>query len=247
MKIKYSLTIAVFSLVANIIPAMAENITVEDIKAQQEPITAGVVPGKSTPIVFKNNEIIDFVLLSDQSKNIYTPNAPIETGQARSLYVRQIQTLDLEGTTTNEYPNLFVETVDGEGNRQEYEFILNNNDSDRDRIFIEAAQPEPIPQPKPKPEPEVVNTVKTKFGDATPEDIKLGLDTSIAQDRIKRNEPLAVAIEEYIAQTMNGISTTEALEKTGIPLSVVQKLGTLGQQEDAKRRLLPLEPNGNFY
>jgi hypothetical protein len=247
MKIQYSLAIAVFNFVANMTPVMAENITVEENKAQQEPITAGVVPGKSTPIVFKNDEIIDFVLLSDQSKNIFTPNAPIDSGQARSLYIRQIQTLNLEGTTTNEYPNLFVETVDGEGNRQGYEFILNNNDRDRDRISIEASKPEPIPQPLPKPEPKVVNTVKTKFGDATPEDIKLGLDTSIEQGRIERNEPLAVAIEEYIAQTMNGISTTEALEKTGIPLSVIQKLGTLGQQEDAKRRLLPLESNGNFY
>jgi hypothetical protein len=240
MKVFYTLAIAIVGVMSNLTPIMADSITLEDKKAQQEPTTIGVVPGKATPIVFKNNQIIDFILLSDQSKNIYTPNAPLETGNARSLYIRQIQTLNIPGTTTNTYPNLFIETIDTEGNRQSYEFILNNNDRDRDQVSINESKPEPILQPKPQPEPKVVNTVVTIFGEATPEDVQLGLETKIKQNRIERDEPLAIAIEEYIAQTMNGVASTEALEKTGIPLSVVQQLGTLGQQEDTKRRLLPL-------
>lgn len=245
MKIIYALAIAIIGVLSNFTPVMADNITLEDKKAQQEPTTIGVVPGQASPIVLKNDQIIDSVLLSDQSKNIYTPNAPIESGNARSLYLRQIQTLTIPGTTTNTYPNLFIETIDNEGNRYYYEFILNNNNRDRDRVFITEAKPESKPQPKPQPEPTVITTVVTIFGEATPEDVQLGLETKIKQNRIERDEPLARAIEEYIAQTMNGVASTEALEKTGIPLSVVQQLGALGQQEDTKRRLLPLPEYNN--
>lgn len=234
------MAIAIVGVLSNLTPVMADDITLEDKKAQQEPTTIGVVPGQASPIFFKNDQIIDSVLLSDQSKNIYTPGQPISSGNARSLYLRQIETLTIPGTTTSTSPNLYIETIDNEGSRYYYEFIFNNNDRDRDQVSIIKAKPEPKPQPKPQPEPEVITTVVTVYGEATPEDVQLGLETKIKQNRVDKNEPLVIAIQEYIAQTMNGISSTAALEKTGIPLSVVQQLGALGQEEDTKRRLLPL-------
>ncbi len=140
-------------LMSNMDSVLAETIVIEDKKAQQSPTLTGVVPGKASPIVFKNDEVINFILLSDQSKNIYTSNAPIESGKAGALYIRQIQHLDIPGTTTSDYPNLFVETVDAQGNKNEYEFVLNNNSGDRDRITIKKAEPAPEPEPIPEPEP----------------------------------------------------------------------------------------------
>ncbi len=85
----------------------------------------------------------------------------------------------------------------------------------------------------------------TTYGEATPEDVKLGLEVSIKNNRIKPTAPLAIAIGEYIAQTMNGSSVQDALNKVEIPISVVQKLGSLGQEESTRRKLLPLDADFN--
>ena len=233
---------------ATVLPTVANTQTIEAKNARDKSIPVAVIPGKASSINFKSDEIIIFVMLSDQSNNVYNLNAPVESGEARSVYLRQIQTLNIPGTTTTENPNLFVVTTDGQGNQFEYEFSLQNNSTDTDsyRIAIAPTSPPPKPKPKPKPIPQPQNTIQTRFGEATPFDIQLGLDTNIKKGQIPSDDPLVLAVREYIALTMNGTSTQGAIESVDLPLSILQKLATVGQVEDARRRILSLPPTLNL-
>ena len=241
-QILISLSIGMSLIVAPIFPANALPIIIDQTKAQQQPTVASVVPGKTTAISFKTDEIITFVKLSDMSKNTYSLNAPIESGQAKSIYLGQIQKLEIPGTTESDNPNLFVVTTNAQGKQQEYEITIDNTTQNIDsyKIVITPPKPKPAP-PKPKvivPPPE--NTVYTTLGEASPEDVELGLETSLKKGRLNPDDPVVLATREYIALTMNGTSSNEAVGAIEIPLALIQQLGSLGLQEDTRRRLLPL-------
>ena len=219
-------------------PVTAQTIIkVEDKIAQSQPTNVSLNQGKATGISFENDEVITFVLLSDQSQNVYTLNAPIESGQAQSIFLRQIKTLEIPGTTTNKNPNLFVVTTDAKGKQKEYEFTINNNSgTDNYQIAIEPARP------KPKVKPILKKTIVTALGEAKPQDIELGLKTNLKKGLLQYNDPVVFSVREYVALTMNGASVDQALKKVEVPLSLIQKLGKIGLQEDARRRLMPLPP-----
>lgn len=233
-----TLLISVSFSVSSISPVTAQTKTkiVEDLTAQTYPTDVTLTEGKATAISFENDEIITFVLLSDQSKNVYTLDAPIESGQAKSIFLRKIQTLDIPGTTTTENPNLFVVTTNSSGKQKEYEFNILNDPQKVDSYQI-AIQPA---KPKPKIVSEPKNYIQTDLGEAHPSDIQLGLETRLRKGLLQPDDPLIVAVKEYIALTMNGTSTQQAIKQVDVPLSILQKLGSIGLAEDTKRRLLPL-------
>lgn len=222
-------------------PVAAQVKVVEDRVARTKTTAAYVNKGESTLIGFENDEIITFVLLSDQSRNIFTPDAPIDSGQARSIVLRQIEKLEIPGTTTTKTPNLFVQTVNAQGETNRYQFHIFNDSQevDQKQIAIRPARPKlkAVPQPK--------DDIQTFLGEATPENILLGLETSLKKGKLQPDDPLVFKIGEYVGLTMNGSSANEAIEKLNIPLSILQKVGVVGQKEDARRRLLPLSPNIN--
>ena len=217
------------------VAAQTKIIEVEDKIAQTQPTTVSLNQGKATAISFENDEVITFVLLSDQSKNVYTLNAPIESGQAQSIFLRQIKTLKIPGTTTNKNPNLFVVTTNAQGKQKNYQFTI-NNDSDVDSYQI-AIEPElQLPLPKIK----LKKTIVTALGEAQPKDIELGLKTNLEKGLLQYDDPVVFAVREYIALTMNGSSVEQAIQQVDVPLSLLQQLGKIGLQEDARRRLMPL-------
>ncbi|MDJ0570869.1 MAG: hypothetical protein QNJ53_17740 [Pleurocapsa sp. MO_192.B19] len=226
--------------ISPITPVTAQTTIIDEQTASSKPTDISIAAGKATAISFENDEVITFVLLSDQSKNIYTLNAPIESGQAKSIFLRQIQNLTIPGTTTTENPNLFVVTTNAKGKQIEYEFILNNSDEDIDsyQIAIKPAQA----KPKPKIAQTPLNEIQTDLGAAMPEDIQLGLETKLKKGLLKPNDPLVFSVSEYIGLTMNGTNTNKAIEQVEVPISILQKLGRIGLEEDARRRLLPLDP-----
>ncbi len=218
-----------------------EIIKLQADKAREQTVEVSVANGQSSPIIYKNGEIIDAVKLADMSKNLFSFNAPIDSGKATTLNITQSEGIEIPGATTANVPIIDVETIDAAGERQHYSFRLYNNRAERTKIFIEAAPaPEPPPEPEPKP---VINTVKTKYDEATPEDVALGLEVKIREQIVDPQGSLALAVREYVAKTQNGMSSTDALSNVGLPLSAIQKLGEIGQEEDTKQRLTPLKTN----
>ncbi len=221
-------------------PAFADSLRIEEDKASSDPTIVSVVNGQASSIMFENDQIINFVLLPDQSRTVFTPNAPIDSGKTTALYLRKIEEIDVPGATKSNSPNLVIETLDQQGKTQQYEFIIDATGSatDRDKIIIESAPPPP--EPPPEPEPKILTTVETTYGSATPEDVALGLERAIDEGSISADGTVAAATREYIALVRNGNSANDAIAQTDIPLSVVAELGRLGQEEDAKRRIMPL-------
>ncbi len=236
-------TTTIMSIIAlSIIPASAVNaemIKVREDKARARSIAVNVEQGQPSPIVFQNGEIIDAIKLGDMSKNVFSFNAPIDSGQTTTVNINQIEEIDIPGATKASVPIIDIETIDTDGERWYYSFELHNNSAERSKIFIEPA-PEPILKPSPEPLP-VITTIETTYGSATPEDIELGLEVSIRDKTVKSTGNLARAVREYIAQTQNGTSSKVALANTSLPLSAIQKLAKIGQEEDTKIRLSPLK------
>lgn len=237
----FTLTVGISLGFSCINPATAQVRTIEQQDARTKPISVYLKEGEADLIGFENDEIITFILLSDPSKNVYNSDAPIESGQARAITLRQIEEIDIPGTTSTEIPNLFVQTVDAQGKVGRYQFHIYNDSQIKDDNQIAIIPTKPEPKPKIIP-PKPNNIIQTVLGEATPEDILLGLDTVLKKGQLSPEDNLVFQINEYAAMTMNGFSASQAIKKVEVPLSILQKIGSIGQQEDARRRLLPLPP-----
>ena len=217
----------------------AEIISIKADLAREKLITVNVERGQPSPIIFRNGEIIDAIKLGDMSKNVFSLNAPVESGKATTINITQSEGIDIPLATTAKLPIIDVETIDSNGVRQYYSFELHNNSADRSKFFIE-------PEAELKSEPEleaesVITTIATSYGLATPEDVKRGLELRIKERKIDPNNEIIMKIREYIALTQNGIAAIEAISSTRVQMSVIQKLAELGQEEKTRQRMMPLE------
>jgi len=245
-----NLSLGVIFSIASISSASANVTVVEDKKAQIEPTSISVIAGKTSSIIFQNDEIIFSTKISDLSNNVVETNVPIESGQARSVYLNLIQTLEIPLATTTSNPNLFITTTNSEGQEKEYEFILfnQNEGSEGYRIAVQPTPPPPAPKPKPKPIPKPQNIIQTSLGEASPEDVELGLDIKIKNGQLSEKDPIVLPIREFIAQTRNNSATPakDVADSNDIPLALLAKFGELGLQEDTRRRLTPLPDTLTF-
>jgi hypothetical protein len=72
-----------------------------------------VAPGRATPISFsQTDETITYILLADTSRLVHSTDAELETGRAKTVFLRVIQPLRFPGATTTPVTNLMVQTVD---------------------------------------------------------------------------------------------------------------------------------------
>ena len=218
-------------------PISAAIVVVEDETAQIQSTKIELSPGKATAISFDNGEIINSVLLSDQSRHVYTISPPLDSGRAKTIFLRQIQNIEIPGTTTTSNPNLMAITIDADGNQNVYEFTIHNSTQqhDNNKLSIRPTIPEPVVETPPD------NIIVTSLGEATPEDIQLGLDTQLRKGKFPLDDPLVFAVLECVSLAMNQTSLIEAAKLLNVPLSVLQELGKIGLQVDARRRIMPLE------
>ena len=238
------ITLAVFLSTISVslipkIPVLAETLIVDAARALNNPTKITVNRGLATGISFRNGETIDFILLSDQSRNTYTLNAPLDSGRAKALFLRQNEKIDFPGATTTTRPNLFVVTIDKDGNQKEYEFIITNQQStgEGNLVVIEPNTSSPAAEII-KPQ----NKITTSLGEASPDDLSLGLETELRRGNLDYRDPTTFMAAEAIALLQQETQSVESVLKiTGIPLSLLTRLGESGLAEKTRRRLLPLE------
>lgn len=210
-------------------PAQADVNIPENI-AQKQTILINIIPGQTTAINFENNDRVSFLILSDCSKIVYSLNAPTDSGQAKSIFLRNIEPLDFPGEITTNKPNLFVVAIDEQGRQKQYEFIVDNTQQYESQINI---TPEKQKAPK-KP----TNVINTELGAATPEDIRIGLKYKLKKGEISPEDPINLYTSEAIAITLNSQKTLIALAKElEIPLSVISEFGRTGLAQKAKFRI----------
>lgn len=88
-------------------------------------IAIKVWAGRITAIDFSpTNERITSVVLADPSRLVYTLDTPIASGQASTLFLRQIELLKFPGITYSKQTNLLVKTIDSQGKSQLHSFEI---------------------------------------------------------------------------------------------------------------------------
>lgn len=221
------------ALLAN--PAQAD-INIPENIAQKTPIPININPGQTSAINFENDEIVSYLILSDRSRIVYSLNASPESGEARSIFLRNIKPLNFPGEIASSKPNLFVVAVDNQGRQKQYEFIIDNTQNSDKNINI-------IPQ-RQEPKSEPINVINTDLGAATPEDIRIGLKYKLQQREIDPEDSIALYTAEAIAITLNGDQTLLALAtEFDIPLSVLSEFGRTGLAQKAKFRVQKITNN----
>lgn len=226
--IKTTATIPFLAAATLAAPAQA-GVSIPETEAQSKPIPINIVSGKASAIHFQNNQRISYVLLSDRSRVVYSLNAETDTGEARSIFLRQIKPLEFPYETTNAKPNLQVIAIDDEGNQKQYEFIIDN--SPKNETSISIVPPVEIAPPAP------LNVIHTALGLANPEDIRLGLKQQLKKGKLNPNDELTFVVAEVIATTINTDQDLLTLaEEYQVPLSALSEMGRLGLIEKARLR-----------
>jgi hypothetical protein len=88
-------------------------------------IAVKVWAGRITAIDFsRTNQKITSVVLADPSRLVYTPDTPIASGQASTLFLRQIEPLKFPGITSSKQTNLLVKTINSQGSSQLHTFEI---------------------------------------------------------------------------------------------------------------------------
>ena len=209
--------------------ARADVIIPEDI-AQKETIPIKIIPGQTSAIHFENDDRIHYLNLSDRSRIVYDLNDSPESGQAKSIFLKNIESLDFPGEITSSQPNLRVIAIDKEGVQKQYEFIVDNSKRHDNEISI-TPQKQIVPQ---KP----ANVINTDLGAATPADVSIGLKYKLKKGEISPDDPLVMYTSEVIALTLNGEQTLLALaQDLEIPLSVLSEFGRTGLIQKTKFRI----------
>lgn len=221
----YSLVLA-RSSIANAMPVLrsvsSNAIELEATNAERSTNVVNVSPGRATAIIFETGEVISFVLLSDDSQTLYFPNAPIESGRATVLYLRQRQKNITPGSTQSQRPNLFINTVDRQGNFNSYEFEIHFSPIAANKTKIRLVSQRDLL---------LENAIETTRGTATIFDIERGLQVAIAQGELSTDEEIVRAIDRCLDLAYTRVPLTEAATRTNVPLSLLKQLGEIGLQE----------------
>lgn len=182
-----------------------------------------VAPGRATTIDFsQTDEIINYVLIADPSRVVYTTSAELGSGQAKTLFLRTIQELNFPGTTRTQVTNLSVQTVDSTGQQRLYNFD----------IMPVAATPRyagvSIVNAVAGQQTLVVNGNRT----ATLSDIEMGLRIAIQRGYTGRNDPVVSEIQQLLAIVRNDdVTIQDAAATVSLPLAVISELARIALDE----------------
>ncbi|KAM3089840.1 hypothetical protein ACKFKG_32115 [Phormidesmis sp. 146-35] len=210
-----------FTLFQPTVIAAQEIIRVSSKTINQQPIMVKVWSGRATAIDFSaTKQHIISVVLADPSKLVYIADSPIESGQASTLFLKQIQPLKFPGATTANLTNLFIKTVDSQGRQQLH--IFN----------VVAAQG--------VPEYSGVQVSKTasKTGSVLPtlstpemlDRVEAGMQVAIARGLAKSDDPLFERVRQFIIDARSGISLNVAARRANVSPALILKLSQLGLQ-----------------
>jgi hypothetical protein len=191
-------------------------------RATTSAVQVQVAPGRATSISFsQTDETIAYILLADSSRVVYSTDTELETGRAKTIFLRVIQPLRFPGATTTPVTNLMVQTVDARGQNRLYTFDIVHSRNPRYvgvQILPAIARSQPV---------SVVSNLNL-----TPDNIQTGLNIAIDRGYTTIDDPVVAKVRQllHLMQTEN-MTVSEAIHSVGIPLEVLIELGRLIQEE----------------
>lgn len=193
---------------------------VDRARATTSAVQVQVAPGRATSISFsQTDETIAYILLADSSRVVYSTDVELETGRAKTIFLRVIQPLRFPGATTAPVTNLMVQTVDARGQNRLYTFDIVHSSNPR------YAGVQILPAiARSQASPAVGNL------NLTPDRIQTGLNIAIMRGYTSIDDPVVAKVSQLLElmQTEN-MTVSEAAYSVRIPLAVLEELERLSQ------------------
>ena len=203
------------------IPIVAQEIIRVSPKiTNQQPTTVKVWSGRATAIDFSSTQQrIISVVLADPSKLVYNADLPIESGQASTLFLKQIQPLKFPGATTTNLTNLFIKTVDSQGRQQLHIFnVVAAHGSPEEYSNVQVSKTASNSSP-------LLPTLSTS---KLLDQVEAGMQVAIARGLAKSDDPLCDRVRQFLKDARDGDSIQVAANRAGLSLALLQKLSRLG-------------------
>jgi hypothetical protein len=194
---------------------------VDRTRATTSAVQVQVAPGRATSISFsQTDETIAYILLADASRVVYSTDAELETGRAKTIFLRVIQPLRFPGATTTPVTNLMVQTVDARGQNRLYTFDIIHSRNPR---YVGVQILPAIAHLQASP---VINNLNI-----TPDRIQIGLSIAIMRGYTSIDDPVVAKVRQLLElmQTEN-TTVSEAAYSVGIPLELLIELGQIARE-----------------
>jgi hypothetical protein len=237
-RIIVALAVVIGSVAATIDRADAKQL-VSQTRAYTTATPVRIYPGRNTTIEFRTEEAITFVQLSDLSEIVFQTNAPLPSGQAKVIILRQIRPIQIEGATHSPIPNLTVSTVDRDGRLRTYTFNLlvrdsavSVNDKTNNGVAIVPNQQAEAERLASWRNYNKHNTLETQMGTATLDDVERGLRVAIARGYTPSDDPVVYNVEQTLAIARNGTPLQQAMQQTQVGRDVMIELGEIGIESE---------------
>ena len=190
---------------------------VDRTRATTSAVQVQVARGRATSISFsQTDETIAYILLADASRVVYSTDAELETGRAKTIFLRVIQPLRFPGATTTPVTNLMVQTVDARGQNRLYTFDIVHSSNPR-YAGVQIL-------------PAIARSQTSSVGNLnlTPDRIQTGLSIAIMRGYTSIDDPIVAKVRQLLElmQTEN-MTASEAAQSVGIPLDVLESLARL--------------------
>ncbi|PSB27292.1 hypothetical protein [Stenomitos frigidus] len=188
---------------------------------QQQVMTVKDWAGRATAIDFSAvHQRITSVVLGDSSRLVYTADVPLESGQASTLFLKQIQPLKFPGATTATLTNLLIKTIDAQGKQQLHSFnvVAAHGTPEYSNVQMSRTAAK-------------TNSIAPTL--STPELLKrveAGIQVAIARRYAMRDDPLFERVRQCTADARSGTPVAIAAKRANVSLALLLKLSQLGLQ-----------------
>ncbi|MGI0484291.1 hypothetical protein ACN4EK_02575 [Pantanalinema rosaneae CENA516] len=188
-------------------------------RATTSAVQVQVAPGRATSISFsQTDETIAYILLADASRVVYSTDAELETGRAKTVFLRVIQPLRFPGATTAPVTNLMLQTVDARGQNRLYTFDIVHSSNPR-YVGVQIL-------------PTIARAQLSPVGNLnlTPDRIQTGLSIAITRGYTAIDDPVVAKVRRLLElMRTENMTISEAAQSVGIPLEILTELERLSQ------------------
>lgn len=188
-------------------------------RATTSAVQVQVAPGRAISISFsQTDETITYILLADASRLVYSTDVELETGRAKTVFLRVIEPLRFPGATTAPVTNLMIQTVDTTGQNRLYTFDVVHSSNPR-YVGVQIL-------------PAIAQSQTSSVGNLnlTPDNIQTGLNVAIMRGYTAIDDPVVAKVRQLLElMRTEDMTVSEAAYSVGVPLEVLIELNRLIQ------------------
>ncbi|WP_374789314.1 hypothetical protein [Aerosakkonema funiforme] len=186
-----------------------------------------VYPGRASAIDFsQTDEVVSYVLIADPSRLVFGTDAQLTSAQAKTVFLRPIQTLRFPGATTAQITSLSLKTVDSQGKQRLYSFnvIPARTSANPNYLGIRIAAVSPRLRQQ--------RTSSVNAGRSiTLSDVERGLLIAVQRQYTAPNDPVVYQVQQFLTKMReNNLSAADAAAAVGVDLSVIFELAKIGRE-----------------